>query len=209
MARFNEILHGRFNRLLQKTFGHKGPPPSPQLSTEVMPTFPLFRGHELMILEGWHLFGCAMAAVAVAAQFSSAAIRNPPNSGAIAVLENAIILPATNVVGLGYPHIYDGGVDFGNLSTVAPMDGRQSGFPVSGGSALVASFGANATLPGPGASQFWWTNSVVAPLYPWNGFEVVLPPGARLSMYDATVNEACKFAFIWRERPLEDAEKSA
>src|SRR5258708_26699837 len=35
MARFNEILVGRYNRYLQKLLGIKGPPPSAQRSPEV------------------------------------------------------------------------------------------------------------------------------------------------------------------------------
>ncbi len=53
MARYNEILVGRYNRFLQKLLSMKGPASMPQLAGELQATFPFFNGVENRNLEGW------------------------------------------------------------------------------------------------------------------------------------------------------------
>src|SRR5258708_15192493 len=92
MARFNEILAGRYNRFLQKLFQLKGGPPSAQLASEVMPVFPFFTGRENRVLEGWNTFAFARAQVAVAGITPVVRLRNPSASNVICIFERLLIL---------------------------------------------------------------------------------------------------------------------
>ncbi len=57
MARFNEILVGRFNRGVQKLFAIKGGPPTAQVSSEVGVQIAYNQmGPDFRYLEGWDLF---------------------------------------------------------------------------------------------------------------------------------------------------------
>src|SRR5258708_34332947 len=94
MARFNEILVGRFNRFLQKWLSMKGGPPSPQLATEIQPNFNFFSGAENRALENWFLYGTFSSQAAVALQNSFFQLRNPSKSGAPAVIEAIVGIPA-------------------------------------------------------------------------------------------------------------------
>src|SRR5437899_5615173 len=94
MARFNEILVGRYNRFLQKLFQIKGSPPSPQLGGDIQPSFAVFSGVENRYLEAWQKFGNTIVAAAVAAQNSAVRIRNPVASNVVAVLEKVSIANA-------------------------------------------------------------------------------------------------------------------
>jgi len=87
MARFNEILTGRHNRLLQKLFSMKGGPPAPQLASEITASVPLFHGAENRYLESWERFGIGSQVAALAANNDVARLRNPAGSNVIAVIE--------------------------------------------------------------------------------------------------------------------------
>src|SRR5713226_1397388 len=85
MAIYNEILVGRYARMLQKLFSIKGGVPAKQLAGEITPAFTLFSGAEHRYLESWGLFASSIIQAAVAAQFSQVQWRNPPGSNVIAV----------------------------------------------------------------------------------------------------------------------------
>src|SRR5258708_13178542 len=93
MARFNEILVGRFNRFLQKWLSMKGGPPSPQLATEIQPNFNFFSGAENRALESWFLYGTFSSQAAVALQNSFFQLRNPSKSGVLAAIEAIAVIP--------------------------------------------------------------------------------------------------------------------
>src|SRR6266478_3124367 len=90
MAKFNEILAGRYNRFLQKLFQLKGGPPSAQLASEVMPIFPFFNGRENRWLEGWNTFALVRAENALAGFSSVVRLRNPPSSNIICIFERLL-----------------------------------------------------------------------------------------------------------------------
>src|SRR5260370_7764711 len=57
MARYNEILTGRYNRLLQKLLQMKGGPPAPQLASEISPQLSIpDLGVESRFHLGWNSF---------------------------------------------------------------------------------------------------------------------------------------------------------
>src|SRR5882672_9836321 len=91
MAKFNEILVGRFNKLLIKMFSMKGQAPAPQLASEITPSFTFLMGVETRYLEGWNRFSGSLSAGPVAAQTDGFQLRNPVNSGVVAVIEQITI----------------------------------------------------------------------------------------------------------------------
>src|SRR5574337_830551 len=87
MARFNEILTGRYSRALQRLFSMKGSAVSPILGPEFTPVVPIFRGAEDRFTEGWDLYAVGTLVAAVAGQVALVRLRNPVNSKVIAVLQ--------------------------------------------------------------------------------------------------------------------------
>src|SRR2546429_2309050 len=87
MAIYNEILSGRHNRFLQKLFSMKGRVPSPQLSSEIQVSLPIFNGIESRYLEAWNTYGMAVSLGASAANMSGWRLRNPSTSNVVAVIE--------------------------------------------------------------------------------------------------------------------------
>src|SRR5229473_7164270 len=92
MAKFNEILVGRFNRALQKLLSMKGGPPSAQLATEITPNIQFnSMGQDFRALEDWYRFGIANEVLANAANQSATRLRNPATSNRIVVIEKIVI----------------------------------------------------------------------------------------------------------------------
>jgi len=204
MARFNEILAGRYNRYLQKLFQLKGGPPAAQLASEVMPVYPFFAGRENRFLEGWSTFGHTRVIVAVAAVQGGMRIRNPVNSNLIAIFEKILVgggladsplLELAATVG-----------DMINPFSVIPTrwDARQG----QNSSALIFS-DSGAAGPGtglqakmqafyPAASSYDFINTDVA--------ELPLLPGDAIEVQSGNVNQQFAVSWLWRERQLEDSE---
>src|SRR5260370_38399849 len=86
MARYNEILVGRYNRMLQKLFGMKGGVVAPQLASEISAAFPLFSGVENRYLESWNRFTSVVNQVALAGTPAQCQLRNT-TSNVIAVID--------------------------------------------------------------------------------------------------------------------------
>ncbi len=87
MAIYNEILVGRYNRALQKLLGMKGPASMNQLAGELITTFNLFYGTENRYLESWDRYAVENEQTAGAGNTAFLRIRNPTNSGVVAVIE--------------------------------------------------------------------------------------------------------------------------
>src|SRR5258708_29974611 len=105
MAKFNEILSGRFNRALQKLLSMKGGPPAGQLARKMGVQFPLPLGVEFRYLEQWERSGVVPLAAGVAAANSAVRLRNPAGSNIIAVVEKitastpGLVSPVTVSIG--------------------------------------------------------------------------------------------------------------
>ncbi len=208
MARFNEILVGRFNRFLQKWLSMKGGPPSAQLSTEIQPNFNFFSGAENRALESWYLYGTFSSQVAVLAQNSFFQLRNPPKSGVLTVIEAIVVIPGLAGdrcdIQYGQPGA-DGAQILGNRT----RDGRNLGTAgQTKASALTASQG---TLAGPqiGTTIFSLASSLAGAsvTFPNNeNQEIPLSPGDAVRVVEQTVNTALSVGWLWRERVIEDSE---
>jgi hypothetical protein len=204
MARFNEILVGRYNRFLQKLLVLKGGPPSPQLSSEIGSFFQLFNGAENRYLESWNRYANRIQTAAVAAQNSVVNLVNVPNTNVIGVIEKITVMSSladqptlalsTNTSLLG-----------GGVNPNIAMDRRQGS--ISGGSVLQASQNNNVATFQPIGQVGYPANTSVEFLL-FEEQEFVLTPGYGLFVQSTAVNVVLTVSFIWRERFLEESERS-
>jgi len=204
MARFNEILTGRYNRFLQKLMQMKGGPPSAQLATEIAPNFEIEQlPVELRVLMSFDRYYGGMFVTGVAAQDAAWQATNPVGSGAIVVIESLILsVGATN-----------------SVVNVSVTDGAQA--PLTNGSAptrvdsrsnprspLVMSTQNNlgADLP-IGVCFFLIAAFGVVPIIGGtSNQEIVLSPGRTIRIRNTTVNVSTALWMIYRQRPLEESE---
>lgn len=217
MAVYNEILVGRYNRFLQKVLGIKGPPPSAAVAGEVMPVLPFESfGVENRYLASWERFGFFISAAAVVAQRSALRFRNPPGSNLIAVFEKINVsqfaggTPQTVLAAYNFPP--PAVADFTPSANVqARFDAR--GRPTA---TLVPSFSSNA---GASAGAFFY-ESVIPQTIPGataagsieliqdDDQELPLLPGDAITLWGATLGIEINASVWWRERFLEESERS-
>jgi len=200
MARFNEILAGRYNRFLQKLFVMKGGPPVPQLGGEVMPNIPLFSGAENRYLESWELFAIAATVVATAGQTNTLRLRNPTGSNVIAVVEKLTVASAAAQeieVSLGtaitdFTALAAGGRDFRDRALPTLVGSTSVASQVPLGTRLARM---NVTTAGPTLDMIWDENQ-----------EAIVFPGSAIQIDSTVVNTSLVACIWWRERALEDSE---
>jgi hypothetical protein len=205
MARLNEILVGRFARGLQKLFGIKGEAPVAVLAPEVMPIHGLMNGVENRYLEGWDRFGFNFAVGGVAANLTAVRLRNPPTSGVIIVLEKLdCSTPAAQLLQLGKQTANT------DLATVVSMPnrnldarGRTSSsavFSSDNSAAVVALAAAVGALSG--------NPNALYNLFQFEDQEIPILPGDAYQLTTGLVNSNLNGMIMWRERTLEESEKS-
>lgn len=209
MAVFNEILSGRFARFAQKHFSMKGRAPTPTLAADVQVGLNYHSGEESRIHEGWDLFAFGFSIAATAAQTSNTTLRNPPNSNVLAVVTvaNASAALADSYTLTMFPRGTAGAlVDQPNVRIATGLDprGRPSSSCVysdSSGGAITAQGGginmARIFLPAAGNLEFLPAD-----------LEIPILPGVALSIFNGTVNQANSNAIWWRERSLEESERT-
>jgi len=210
MAIFNEILHGRFNRALQRGFGIKGHPPVRQLGGEIMPIIAISSGRETLALESWSRFMASATVAANAANTDAFRLRVPRGSNVIAVVEKLMV--STSVAGEVDVSVVEGTSQANDLATiiaVSPLDQRQNPLAVS-----VASI-QNVTVGAPVVNGRFFTEvNKSVDLILFENQEIPLIPlstatGDALIQVTTTVaNLAFTAWVIWRERYLEDMERS-
>lgn len=205
MAKFNEILVGRFNRFLQRFLSMKGGPPSAQLSTEIASQFTLDDAGNLenRFLAGWRSYGFnATVAAGGAGTFAQVRLRNPAASGVIVVVEKIIF--SNNAGGVTAPLINRGPagtVDLAATFTGAIRDLRMG--PAASSSIL--STGVPVTIPG---ATLWTGVSLVNTSIDAildEHQEIVVAPNDVLTM-SLQANSALTVSLFWRERTLEEGE---
>lgn len=208
MAIYNEILVGRFSRMLQKLFGMKGTQAAKQLSGEIYPSFPLFSGVENRYLEGWQRFAMTVVQVGAAANLTDVVLRNPAGSGVLAIVEEVLI---SNGVATTSYQISTGnataGVDKAVVQAPQILDrraGSQTGSALkltSGttlGGQIVGTVIKALVLPNPGI--FLWPND--------ENQEIPLLPGDGFQVEEETVNQLIVVSLTWRQRSLEESEST-
>jgi|SRR6267378_199590 len=204
MARFNEILVGRYNRFLQRLLSIKGGPPAAQLASEIQPQMDVEAiPVELRFLLGWHLYQSTVTQLASAGNLAGVQIRNPILSGAVAVITSLQI-------SLNVPEVVDvsesfGGItgDLTNVFVGVRVDSRAKLNSVI----VPSSFAPAADL---GLPIF------TAPLVATNPYEflnkeydaIPMFPGHTIRVVGQNVNSSLFVHFKWRERPIEEGEVS-
>ncbi len=203
MARFNEILAGRYNRYLQKLFQLKGGPPAAQLASEVMPVFPFFSGVEHRYLESWYRYYGQLSVAAIAAVGPSYQIRNPLNSGVVAVIERLTLESDAQTFWQFSQQGAGATADLVNLFVGFRMDPRGQGAPVvimSTSATIVADLPANIFVE---STQTQVMRDVIIS---GEDQELLLMPGEAMRFRQTVVNVTTRVNLLWRERSLEDSE---
>lgn len=200
MAAYNEILAGRYNRMLQKLFSMKGDPPARSLTGEVTPIFPFFNGVENRYLEGWDRFGMTVYTAAVAAQNSAFQIRNPLGSNAIAAIEKMTI--TVTVADLVEIRIATGLADLANVVPTTRLDART----IRPGSMMVLSQGNNIAAAGSVIDHVAVAANASQGVIFTDDQEIVILPGDGIRLNTIGLNEILRVSFQYRERPLEPSE---
>ncbi|SRR5713101_1781229 len=205
MAKFNEILTGRHNKMLTRLFSMKGPAPAPQLAGEIMPVHPFFSGVENRFLETWNRFMTFGNLGPTVGQTEAIQIRNPPGSNLIAVMEGIIISPiAADRYFFSSSHANV--ADLNNVGTGILLDPRAGGpgqvksvsiISISSGGAGDLGF----SLAGIRVGATTSFQVIQDPIQ-----EMTVLPGDTLRIRQETANSGASVNFLWRERTLEESE---
>jgi hypothetical protein len=206
MARYNEILVGRYNKFLLKLLGMKGQAPAPQLAGDISATLNLFSGAENRYLESWQRFGVGFVQTALAANTAGIRLRNPATSNVIAVLEKISIFNA-NAAGDQYNFRLEAvAADLGTIVTMttARLDPRGNPQPSLIGSRANApsTFGTNVK-----ATIQLGVNAAYE-LIVTDDQQLPLLPGDAIQVEDTIVNQSVLVNIWWRERFLEESERT-
>jgi hypothetical protein len=210
MAKFNEILVGRFNRALQKLLSMKGGPPSAQLATEITPNIQFnSMGNDFRALEDWYRFGIIANIGPVAAAQSGVRFRNPTNSNRIAVFEKIsagngsaaavftqiILETQTTNVDLAGAIAINANVSWDKRKNV--------------GSGLILSQAAPAAALSLGRAGVDSAINTTFDFILTDNAEVILSPGEAIQLRMTANNQELDTTWWWRERFFEESEATA
>ncbi len=201
MAVYNEILVGRYNRLLQKLLSMKGPAAMNTLAPEMMAVLSLFHGTENRYLEGWDRFGQAVFIGATVGNLGAIRIRNPLVSNVMIVLESVVVFPQT----ADTPVLQQGTTAL-DLAALAGASRRLDARSQRNSSTQISSASPAAQLTG-----FGQTGLAAGVAWQWvqnENQELPLLPGDAYQVSSNTVNTGLTTSFIWRERFLEESERA-
>ena len=209
MARYNEILVGRFNRFLQKYLQMKGEPPAPQLSSEIQPGFVFFHGRENRYLEGWNTYQQHFTAGPTALNQSGLRLRMPKTAGVIAIIEMLSIACFAGEAAQAEVHGGTATVDLANVISAGSgqrLDGRGQQ-----AASLVASTQSSAvTVPVLTGDTDRWRIAVGASFTSFaietEDQEFPIVPGDAVQLVQNPVNIVLRVSVMWRERALEESE---
>lgn len=207
MAVYNEILAGRFNRALQKTFGMKGGPPAPQLASEVAPTISHFWGIEQRYPEGWGRFGAsATPGAGGAGTRASVRIDNPKGSKIIAVIEKLMVVSSAGGA-QDTPFLTYSIISAGDLAgiVVAVNTGLDQRGPQSP-QLHVSSQALAAAVVGVGIANFALPPNQQLDYILLEDHQLPLMPNSSYTVYSNVLNQGIVVNLLWRERPQEDSE---
>lgn len=211
MARFNELQVGRYNRYFQKILSMKGPATVVTIADEIIPVLPLIAKAEDLFMQGWDAYALGDAVAGVAADQTVYALRNPAGSNVIAVISRLNIQVAsadTIVVRMqnGNTSNLAGstpGIAAVNLDTRSPRRAAT----------LINTFLNSAAPPNLG-QPIAQMKTAAAGLTPVEMCintpedEIVLAPDTHLEILTFGVNNSMQVTVRWRERFLEDSERS-
>lgn len=207
MALYNEILVGRFNKLATKVFGMKGQAPSPQISSEITLSHPLFHGRENRFLESWESFVASTTVAATAAQNTVIRIVNPAGSNMVFVIERlqyGALTVATQLLVRFFSNGLTTQPDLVTLATAVSMDSRTQRAATLRLSGQTTAAPAN--IGQPMMRQQVALNGIMEVV--WTDInEIVMAQGSAIDLVDQTQNDGVTCNLMWRERFLEESER--
>lgn len=211
MARFNELQVGRYNRYFQKILSMKGRASVVTLADEIIPVLPISAETEDRFMQGWDSYALGDAVAGVAAQQGVYALRNPAGSNVVAVITRLNIQ-----------------VSAADIIVVRMQNGNTSA--LAGGTAGIAAVNLDTRSPRRAATLInAFLNSAAPPNLgqpiaqmktgaggatpvemcintPQD--EIPLAPDTHLEILTFSVNNSMQVTVRWRERFLEDSERS-
>ncbi len=205
MGIFNEILSGRYNRALQKTYAIKGSPPVRQLGGELMPVHVFYNGVELRAIEEWYRFGTVINLAAGIGQ-AVAQLRNPAASNRLVIFEKI--------------SVHDdgvGGASLWNLGTQTNFSDQAGAFALGANTSWDKRLNQAPTLVGSLSSGGTATTLIRAfAAFPAAGGnydfiveeqqEIILSPGESIQIRASTNAKNLATVWWWRERKFEPEE---
>ncbi len=204
---YNEIQHGRYLRLLQKFLGMKGREPSEvTLAAEIAPALPLFHGQENRYLEAWSKFSQGLNTLASVGNFTSQQLRNPAGSNVIALLEQ-ILVGSSGVSTVCFISTGPTTSDLGGVGTaLASMDSRDG--PRNSTCFSSSSNPAAAVSLGNSSIRVLTPVTQTIPIIAYEDSAIPILPGQGIVVNSGATNVQMVTTFIWRERFLEDSERT-
>jgi hypothetical protein len=201
MAKFNEILAGRFNRFLQKYLSMKGGPPAAQLATEITPGFEVEQlPVELRVLMSFDRYYGGASVAGVAAQDNAIQYVNPSGSNALMVIENLLIVVQANAT-ITISTAFNSPAPLTNIFAPTRIDARSNAR-----NPLVISSGNNVNADlGFGQGSYSLTQQMQLIAASENQ-EIVLAPGSGFRIRNVTVNVQLAVWMVFRSRPMEESE---
>ncbi len=210
MARYNEIMVGRFNRLLQKLLSMKGSAPASQLGSEILPVLPLTYGVELRYLESWDRFANGVITAAAVGFVSAQQLRNPSGSNVIAVVEKLVFGNTSTSTSQG--HVSAGAIGTDLASVVSGVNTRMD--PRGRPSSTLQYSQQNTTAALGDLTEIlafpWFTGGGPAnyDVIATDNQEITVLPGDAIRVVQGTQNIPLPCAIIWRERLMEESERA-
>jgi len=211
VARYNEILVGRFNRFAQKYLSMKGPASLAVLNAELAVHHPLQNGAENRYLEGWDLFGVGNLQLTPGVGNTAVTrFRNPVGSNVVAILTRwQVIDPTPGVLGGAETlvQILRGGTQVDENTTVTGFAWDSRGRPSSTCIMSTNSAAAAAWAPTGSIYNGFAAANAVQEIIPPDG-EITVLPGTTYRVAAGGTNTALNNNIWWRERFLEDSERA-
>lgn len=210
MAIYNENLSARFSRAILRLFSLKGPnTAAKQISGEIMPVLPLFFGVEARKLEGWERFStAAVLAAGGAGNFGALRLRNPSGSGEIAVIEKASVWgPLTDTPRM---QLAAQATDFAVPGPGNRIDPRSLAGPTVGtvSSGMLVSTSTSGTNLAATLQAATFAPNTVYDFILFEDQEITLLPGDAFQLISNVANQAFNANILWRERVLEESERT-
>lgn len=204
MAVYNEIQVGRYNRLFQKLLSMKGGAVMSTLAPEMLPVMPVFIGAENRYLESWDRFGISVVQTGGAGTFPLVRFRNPANSAVVVVLERLVVM--SNNADSFDLNLGAIAVDLSAVGLSGRLDARGRS-----ASSLLESQSSPAVTPGVGTRILRIAAAANAPadFIITDIQELTILPGDAVQMQPVvTANSTLTTSAIWRERFLEESERT-